>query len=321
MGEKCPACGEAELTELIPGVKNCPVCRKVFRTKVEKKKTQKIEGKILDGEYFMKNTTLNPKYEIADKGITIFREENKLWFAVLLCHNPDFPEIKYARLSWWKKSVNIHAGMFKIENMDELDNVLIALNRFEEDFDDYFEVKKGKNISYEPIPERKDVDDGSYVFTLTKRICPKCGWKMKKSKNRRYYECEKCGEIIVLDEGHPIYDIPLNFLPLSYSTNYPINFYLPNYGITIRNTMGDWKAIVTIHSKENPDKKWLRFYWWRRNFHHYMTSQYSLGSSQGLKWETKKGVMSPNIHDKKLIAPLIKGLNEIKEIWLKSKEG
>ena len=84
--------------------------------------------------------------------------------------------------------------------------------------------------------------------------------------------------------------------------------------------MGDWKAIVTIHSKENPDKKWMRFYWWRRNFHHYMTSQYSLGSSQGLKWETKKGVMSPNIRDKKLIAPLIKGLNEIKEIWIKSKE-
>jgi len=28
--------------------------------------------------------------------------------------------------------------------------------------------------------------------------------------------------------------------------------------------------------------------------------------------------MSPNIHDKKLITPLIKGLEEIKEIWIKS---
>ncbi|RLI63610.1 MAG: hypothetical protein DRO88_09435 [Promethearchaeia archaeon] len=315
MGEKCPACGKAELEELVPGVKSCPVCRKIFRSKIEKEKPMEKEGEILEGEYFMKNTNLNPKYEIADKGITIFREKNKIWFAVLLCHTPDFPSVKYIRLSWWKKSINTHAGMFKIDNNEELENILISLQRIEDDFDDYFEVKGKKTISFNPIPERENIEDTSYIFDLKKRLCPKCNYKMKKSKNHRYYECEKCGEIIILDDGHPIYDIPAKYLPLSYSTNFPINFYIPNYGITIRNTMGDWKAIVIIHAKENPDKKWLRFYWWRRDFQHYMMSQYAFGSSQGLKWETKKGVMSPNIYDKTLIRPLIEGLNKIKNIW------
>ncbi len=315
----CPSCTKAELQELVPGVTTCPSCRKIFRGEIKEEKVEKKETEILDGEFFMKNTALNPQWEIADLGMTVARERNKWWIAVLLCHSPSFPNIKYVRISWWKKSVNIHGGMFKIDDFDELENVIIALTRINNDFNEEFNPKDDKSISYSPIEERINIASKDFIFDEKKRICPKCKYKMKKSRNKRYYECEMCGEIIVLDEGHPIYDFPFEALPLNYSTNFPVNFYLPSYGITVRLTMADWKAVTLIYSKENPEKKWLRFYWWQRNLQRYMSSEYSLGNTQGLRWETKKGVMSPNVYEKEQIPKLIDALQKIKMEWVKLK--
>jgi ribosomal protein L37AE/L43A len=313
MGEICPSCQNAELKDLVPGIRTCPSCRKIFKDKETKVEPEQDTGGLLDGAVFMKETTLNPKWEICDKGITIFREKNKTWLAVLLCHSPSFPNTKYVRVSWWKKSINTHAGMIKIEELDEVDNFIIALERIEKDFDDYFEPKG--EISYEPMPNREEFENVE-IFNETKRECPKCSWKMKKSKNHRYFSCEHCGEIIILEDGHPVFNTPNRALTLAYSTNYPVNFYLPDYGITTKILMADWKAVVIIHKKENPDKKWLRLYWWRRDLQAYMTSQYSFGNSQGLKWEAKKGVQSPNIYDKNLVPKIIDALKQIKEIWI-----
>lgn len=320
MGEQCPACGKAELIELIPGVRTCPSCKKMFRGPTPETETPKIvEGEILEGEYFMKNTSLNAKWEIADKGITIYRERNKWWMAVLLCHSPSFENIKYVRLSWWKKSINAHAGMFKIQDMDVLENTIIALKRIDALFDDTFNPKPGVTISYDPIPERKDIEQEFPTFDESKRRCPKCNWKMNRSKNKRYFECERCGEVVVMEEGKPIYDLPSKTMPLAFSSNYPINYYLPDYGISLKIGMADWKAVVIIHAKENPEKKWLRFYWWTRYLQKYMTAEYSLGSGQGLRWETKKGVMSPNLYEKSQIPPLITALETMRKEWAKAK--
>ena len=315
----CPSCGKGELIELVPGVMNCSSCRKMFRGEIQEEVVEKAASEMEDGEFFMKNTALNPKWEMADKGITVARERNKWWIAVVMCHSPNFPNIKYLRISWWKKSVNVHGGMFKIDSFEELDNILIALERIDNDFDENFNPKDDHQISFDPIPERANIEEKLFEFNIKKRICPKCKWKMKKSRNKRYYECEQCGEIIVLDEGHPIYDYPSEALPLNYSTNYPVNFYLPSYGISVRSTMGDWKAIVTIFAKENPEKKWLRFYWWQRNLQRYMTSNLALGNTQGLRWETKKGVMSPNIYEKEQVRLLIDALKTMKLEWQKVK--
>ncbi|MHA1775387.1 MAG: hypothetical protein ACTSWC_01360 [Promethearchaeota archaeon] len=321
MGEICPACGKAELVELIPGVKSCPNCKKMFRREIPKEKPSiKEEGEILEGEFFMKNTSLNPKWEIADKGITIFREKNKSWFAVLLCHSPSFELVKYIRLSWWKKSINSHAGMFKIQDLEVLENLIIALKRIDALFDDNFNPKKEVTISYDPIPERSNSAAKFPTFDESKRICPKCGRKMNRSKNKRFYECERCGEIVIMEEGKPIFDLPAKSLPLAFTSNFPINFYLPDYGISVKIGMADWKAAVIIHAKENPEKKWLRFYWWTRNLQQYMTSQYSLGGGQGLRWETKKGVMSPNIYEKKHLKALIDALEKMLKVWLELKK-
>lgn len=315
----CPSCGIGELVELVPGVMNCSNCRKIFRGLIQEEKAEVEESIMKDGEFFMKNTALNPKWEVADLGITVARERDKWWIAVLMCHSPNFPNIKYLRISWWKKSINVHAGMFKIDSFEELENILNALQRINDDFDENFNPKENTTISFDPIPDRVGIEDKYFVFDLKKRICPKCSWKMKKSKNKRYYECERCGEIIVLDEGHPIFDYPSEALPLSYSTNFPVNFYLPSYGISVRSTMADWKALVTIYAKENPEKKWLRFYWWQRNLQRYMTTEYSLGNTQGLRWETKKGVMSPNIYEKEHVQLLLDALKKMKLEWQKAK--
>ncbi len=320
MGEPCPSCGKGELTDLVPGIKTCSVCRKIFRTQIDQVKVASTEHfGIQEGEYFNKHTTLNPQWEIAESGITVAREINNWWIAVLLCHTPSFPDTKYLRISWWKKAINAHGGMFHIEDFEELENVIIALQRFEADFDDTFNPKPGVTISYSPLPSREKYENLQNVFDENAHLCTKCGFKMKKSQNKRYYECERCGEIIILEEGKPVFDVPSQYLPLNYSSNFPINFYLPGYGITVKIGMADWKALVTVYSKENPEKKWLRFYWWRRDLQEYMTSQYTFGLGQGLRWEARKGALSPNIYQKDQLPKLIDALQQMKREWQKIK--
>ena len=190
MANVCPSCGKAELQELVPGVSTCPSCRKIFRGAVKKeekvKETQKTD--LQPGKFFMKNTALNPKWEICDCGITVDRQPNKSWIAVLLCHPPDFPMMKYIRISWWKKSINVHAGMFKIQDYKTIDNVIIALERFDTLFDDMFTPKDGKEIPFSPIPQRQLAAQSEIdIFDMDKKICPNCKWKMKRSQNRRYF--------------------------------------------------------------------------------------------------------------------------------------
>ena len=287
----------------------------VYSNSWEAKSQEEQDDELHTGQYFMENTTLNKKWEIADMGITVARDLDKRWLATLMCHTPSFPNIKYLRISWWKKSTNAHAGMFKIEEYDEIENVIIALERLDALFDDNFNLIDEKSIHFNPIPERKDISTDSPVFDLKKRICPKCASKMKKSRNKRYFECERCGEIIILHESQPIFDIPSNSLPLNISTNFPVNYYLPSYGITVKRSMADLQALVIIHSMDNVDKKWLRFCWWHRNFHQYMSAQFSLSSSQGLRWETRKGSMSPNIYEKQELRPLINSLRALRKEW------
>ena len=186
MANVCPSCGKAELQELVPGVTTCPACRKIFRgaikVKVEKTETQKTD--LQPGEFYMKNTTLNPKWEICDSGITVDRQENKSMIAVLLCHPPDYPNMKYLRISWFKKSINTHAGMFKIQDYKTVDNVIIALERFDALFDEMFNLKDGAVISFDPIPQRQlatqqEID----IFNIDKHLCPNCKW------NSDYGQC------------------------------------------------------------------------------------------------------------------------------------
>jgi len=318
--EICPSCGKAELIELVPGVTSCPACKKMFRGQQSEAEVEETDtDELHDGQYFMDHTTLNKKWEICDKGITVSRDPGKRWVATLMCHTPTFPNIKYLRISWWKKSTNAHGGMFKIEEYEEIENVIIALERLDALFDDEFNLKDEGSIHYNPIPERMDAEQDSQIFDLKKRICPKCRSKMKKSRNKRYFECERCGEIIILHESQPIFDIPSNSLPLNISTNFPVNYYLPSYGITVKRGMADLQALVIIYSMDNVDKKWLRFCWWHRNFHEYMREQYSMGTSQGLRWETRKGSMSPNIYEKQEIRPLINSLRALRKEWAQLK--
>ena len=92
--------------------------------------------------------------------------------------------------------------------------------------------------------------------------------------------------MVVLEDGNPIFDIPTELLPLDYSGNFPVNYYLPEIGITYKWLMAEWKAIVIIYAKENPDKRWLRFYWWVRNLQDYISSDYIMSgnTAASLAW-------------------------------------
>ena len=299
---------------LVAGIYQCPQCRKIIKLKEEKEveEQDKIEkGDFVDGDYFHKNYSLNKQYEVAESGIIINKSDIGL-FAVLICHSGILKDEKYVRLSWWKSYQ--HAGMFKIYDRDVLKNVITALEKFNLDFDDIWTWKgkfgKQQSKTKDQVEKEKNLDIIKYRI-IENKTCPKCSKKMEKLKS--HYECQHCGEIVVL-EGYnqPIFNIPSKDLDITFRGDFPINFYLPVSGITVKWLMGEWKAIVVIYSPDNPDKKWLRFYWWIRDLSKFLKyGQREMGENIQMGWKAQKGSSSPNIYDKKTITPLIEALKKI----------
>jgi Zn finger protein HypA/HybF involved in hydrogenase expression len=317
---KCPNC-EADMVPLVDGIFQCPTCKKIIKGKAEKEKEKEGEtvGELLDGEVFHTKANLNKKYEICEKGITIAKTPRR-WIAALICHTPYLKTSKYIRLSWWKKEIYQHGGFFSIKNPDVLKNIIIALEKFASSFDEFWAWKG----SFEKkSKEERNIFEDERLKILKYRIienltCPNCSKKLKKEKS--HYECPYCGEIIIL-EGYnqPIFDIDPKDLPLEFSTNFPINYYLATAGITVSWLMAEWKAIAVIYSNDNPNKKWLRFYTWIRD----LQSLLKFGPSGAqMTWTAKKGVGSPNIYEKKEIRLLIHALKklELELGWNKTNE-
>lgn len=314
---KCPAC-QVEMETLVEGIYQCPKCRKIIKEKAEeeKKEEKKIgKGEIQDGEYFHQHASINKQYEVCEKGITVNKTENR-WFAVLICHSAYLESERYIRLSWWKKSFYRHAGMMKIYEEVVMRNLIKALEKIDENFDDFWTFKgkfrENKTLTEEEKIRDKKLDLIKYRI-IENRTCPKCGKKMNKEKS--HYECPHCGEIVIL-EGYnqPVFNIAPSDLKLNFQAGFPINFYLPVAGITIKWLMGEWKSLVVIYSKENPNKKWLRFYWWVRDLKNILKyGKREIGESSKLGWKAKKGAGTTNLYNKDLLKPLIKALKKISE--------
>ena len=135
------------------------------------------------------------------------------------------------------------------------------------------------------------------------------------SKKKFQYEYQDSSRRVIL-EGYnqPIFNISSSKLDLSFQTNFPINYYLPVSGITVKWLMGEWKALAVIHDKDNPNKRWLRFYWWMRDLSNLLKyGQREVGEGTQMGWKSQRGIASPNIYDKKLVPPLIKALKRIKQ--------
>ncbi len=312
----CPAC-DIEMELLLEGIFQCLNCKKIIMAKSkdieEEREEEALIGNMIDGEWFHQNMSLNMAYEIAESGIIINKTESSL-FAGLICHSSYLKDEKYVRLSWWKNYR--HAGMFKIYEKHVLNNVIIGLEKIDEDFDDIWnwQGKYGKTeIKTEEVLEKEKKLEIIKYRIIENKTCPKCAKKMDKKKS--HYECQHCGEIVIL-EGYnqPIFNIQAMDLDLQFHGNFPINFYLPVSGLTVKWLMGEWKSIVVIYSKDNPNKKWLRFYWWVRDLSNILKfGQREMGEGTQLGWKTQRGVSSPNIYDKKSIRQLINALRKISQ--------
>jgi len=305
------------MEQLVSGIFQCPQCKKIMKEvdkEAEAEEKKKIEeGGFQDGEYYHNNVSLNKQYEVCEKGITINKTPNR-WFSVLICHSPYLTSEKYVRLSWWKKSFYQHAGMFKIYEKEVLKNMIKALEKIDSDFDDLWTFKgqfRKKAAKTEDQKEKEKKIDIIKYRIIENRTCPKCQKKMDKMKS--HYECQHCGEIVIL-EGYnqPIFNIAPSDLDLNFQGDFPINFYMPIAGITVKWLMGEWKALVVIYSKDNPNKKWLRFYWWSRDLQNIVKyGQREMGEGTQMGWKAQKGVASPNLYDKKLLKSLIDALKNI----------
>ena len=312
----CPSCN-IKMEPLVAGIFQCSRCKKIIKEvdkEIEAEEKKKIEeGEFQDGKYFHNNVRLNKQYEICEKGITINKTLNR-WIGVLICHSPYLKSEKYVRLSWWKKSFYQHGGMFKIYDKEVLKNTIKILEKINENFDEFwtFLGKFRKKIpkTEEQKEKEKKLDIIKYRI-IENRTCPKCQKKMDKKKS--HYECQHCGEIVIL-EGYnqPIFNIAPSDLDLNFQGEFPVNFYMPVAGITVKWLMGEWKALVVIYSKDNPNKKWLRFYWWSRDLQNILKyGQREMGEGTQMGWKAQKGVASPNIYDKKLLKPLISALKKV----------
>ncbi len=307
---ECSNCGSKDFNEILPGILECKVCKKIVQAKAEIKTDKKeFEGTFEDGTIFMEQAGISKKWEICEKGITLEKDKNR-WVAALICHSPDEPETRYIRLSWFRKSFYEHSGMVKIFAGDELNNTISALEKIDTNFDENFNWT-GK---FDP-KSAKDIELPNLKKKGASYLCPnpKCGRPMHKVNNGRYFECEQCGEIIVMEDGNPIFDIPTSSLSLNFSSNFPINYYLPEAGITVKWLMGEWKAIVIINDPDNPEKKFLRFYWWTRDLQSYMEAGMRSDAGRALGWEAKKGAMSPNIYNKAVLKLMIAALKKCKQ--------
>ncbi|MBD3254703.1 MAG: hypothetical protein GF383_06400 [Candidatus Lokiarchaeota archaeon] len=308
---KCPSC-DVDMEPLVEGIYQCPQCKKIIKEKIEKKeekKLEKIEGEFEEAESFPK---LNPQYEIVEKGITITKTPNR-WIAVLICHNPLLKSDKYVRISWWKKSFYRHGGMFKIFEKDVLSNTIKALEKIDNAFDEVWgwhgKYGRKEEKTEEDLARERKIDIIKYRI-IENKTCPKCQKKMNKKKS--HYECPHCGEIVIL-EGYnqPIFNIPSTDLKLQFQSDLPINYYMPVSGITVKWLMGEWKALAVIYDKNNPNKKWLRFYWWIRNLQNVLKyGRKELGEGTKMGWKAQKGVSSPNLYNKGLIEPIIEALKK-----------
>ncbi|HEY0089236.1 MAG TPA: hypothetical protein VGB37_10350 [Candidatus Lokiarchaeia archaeon] len=308
---KCPACN-IEMEILVPSIFQCRQCKKIVKEK--DKKSEVEEKKKIEAGDFQEDPNsfpkLNPKYEVVEKGITINKTPNR-WLAVLICHSAYLKGETYIRLSWWKKSIYQHAGMIKVYDKEVLINIIKALEKIDESFDEVWTFKgkfRDKKVKTEEQKlKEKQLDIIKYRI-IENKTCPKCQKKMDKMKS--HYECQHCGEIVIL-EGYnqPIFNISPSDLTLDFQGEFPINYYLPINGITVKWLMGEWQALVVIYSKDNPNKKWLRFYWWVRELGNVLKyGQKEIGEGIQMGWKLQKGVGSPNIYDKKTIKPLIAAL-------------
>ncbi|MBY9007632.1 MAG: hypothetical protein KGD63_12855 [Candidatus Lokiarchaeota archaeon] len=313
---KCSAC-KIDMVSLVEGIYQCPQCKKITKEKTVKEEEQEkkptLVGELIDGDWFHKNASLNSVYEIANSGIIINKTDTSM-FAVLICHSAFLKDEIYIRFSWWKKSFYQHAGMIKIYEQDVLKNLLKSLEDIDRDFDEFWTFKgkfrEKKSDGEEDIIKDRNLDLIKYRI-IENRTCPNCQKKMKKEKS--HYECQHCGEIVIL-EGYnqPIFNIPTSELKLNFQGNFPINYYLPVSGITVKWLMGEWKALVVIYSKDNPNKKWLRFYWWIRDLKSVLKYGINeIGDGSKLGWKAQKGSGNSNIYNKKVIRPLIESLKKI----------
>ncbi|MHA2131474.1 MAG: hypothetical protein ACW99L_16030 [Promethearchaeota archaeon] len=132
-------------------------------------------------------------------------------------------------------------------------------------------------------------------------------------KKKSHYECQHCGEIVILEGfNQPIFNIKPEDLDMRFHGNFPLNFYLPVSGITVKWLMGEWKGLVVIYSKDNPGRKWLRFYWWIRDLSNILKyGQREMGEGTQMGWKPQRGISSPNVYDKKLIKRIINALKKI----------
>jgi predicted RNA-binding Zn-ribbon protein involved in translation (DUF1610 family) len=304
------------MESLVAGIFQCPKCKKIIKEKDKEKEDEIIEsveeGDFQQGEYFHNNASLNKQYEICEKGITVNKTQNRL-LAVLICHSALLKNEKYVRISWWKSYQ--HKGMFKVYEKQVLNNLINALEKIEASFDDFWNWKgkfgkKGPKTE-EEVEKEKSIDLIKYRI-IENKTCPRCQKKMDKMKS--HYECPHCGEIVIL-EGYnqPIFNISALDLDLQFHANFPINYYMPVSGITLKWLMGEWKAVVVIYSKDNPNKKWLRLYWWVRDLSNILKfGKREMGEGTQMGWKAQKGVSSPNIYDKKLVKPLLNALKKVK---------
>jgi len=296
---------------LVSGIFQCPKCKVIIKEKIEKKgeeEKEDVDEILKDGKIF----NINRKYEIPEKGIIV--RDGK--FAVLICQNADLRSDRYIRLSWWKNSFIQHVGMIKITEKEVLKNLIIALEKIDEAFDDFWSwhgtFGKKKEKTEEQKQKEKQYEIIKYRI-IENRTCPNCQKRMNKAK--LHYECTHCGEIVILEGyNHPIFSKDTKSLSIDFEGNFPVNYYMPLSGITVKWLIAEWKALVIIYSRDNPSKKWLRIYWWVRNLSNFMKPG-GMGAGTQMGWSVQKGTGSTNIYDKKEIKVLINALKIIaKEI-------
>ena len=201
----------------------------------------------------------------------------------------------------WRKN-NIFYGKFPIDQLQVLRNVIKGIEVIISDFDQNFQLKKGKKLRISSgIPQG-----------VTKSIthCTECDkhLKLRKERDKDFMYCDYCLSVYFIDKenGEIICGIDPSTLDLSYITDgyaHLVNYYNSIAGITVNWQPALHQAILIVEDPK-PKTRFFRFYHWTRILRR---------NELDAEWNSRG---HNNVRDMNTIFKIYDVLKKIETIWI-----
>ncbi|MHA1679742.1 MAG: hypothetical protein ACTSUE_01960 [Promethearchaeota archaeon] len=328
----CSVCGSSDIEKPNAIATFCNNCdsymRPIWETKSKIKTTEYKKGKKNLSQIDYSALDLGPNFLTGNSLNKYLNREYYNGLCGTFSFEYDFHDSKRSLLISLVEDVNLRSrdlmcliqwmidrtfkSIFPIYELPVLINVIKALKRFNEDFDEDFQ-------EYEDIP----LSPGDYIPFGTKKLtyCEEHTYKVKlrKKPSKNYKYCTYCEHIYYVDRysGEVLARFNPEDLDLKYRKDaYErfINYYNPIAGISVESGPTLHQALLIVEDKRKRNR-FMKFYTWRRRFK--IKGDSFFNDSMGENW---KAFFSNNLYKKEALKNIINDLTKLHEIWVKNEQ-